>query len=124
MSKKRVLLVDDDVASLVLGQEVLGRAGFQVMTAKSAEEALRVVAEGELDVVLMDVTLPGMNGLTAIERIKVSPQGDGLVVLCLTADPGRYAYSAIEHGADGCLSKPYNIHRIADEVLAFCKKAP
>lgn len=122
MNKKRVLLVDDDTASLVLGKEVLGRAGFDVSTAQSAEEALSVVAGGELDVVLMDVSLPGMDGLTAIEHIKDGPHADGLVVLCLTADPAKHALSALECGADGCLGKPYNIHKIADDVLAFCKK--
>jgi CheY-like chemotaxis protein len=69
-AKRRILIVDDDPLLLTFLTEVISHAGYQTVTASSAEEALQVVAAGEPDLALLDITMPGMSGLELAARLK------------------------------------------------------
>ena len=68
--KPAVLVVEDDDIQRELLKETLEDSGFNVLTAKSAEKGLQVLAKNQIDVVVSDVRLPGMDGLSFLERIK------------------------------------------------------
>jgi len=70
MSEKKILVVDDEKAILNLLKQAFLRAGFVVVPAESAEEALNVLEQEELYVMFLDLNLPGMNGIELCRRIK------------------------------------------------------
>jgi two-component system, OmpR family, response regulator MprA len=109
----RVLVVDDDPAVLDSLALVLGLDGFDVETASDGREAIRTLEATRPDVVLLDVLMPGLDGLEVCRRIRGS--GDRTPVLMLTArDAVRERVAGLEAGADDYLAKPF----ARDELIA------
>jgi two-component system, cell cycle response regulator DivK len=113
-----VLLVDDYADSREMYAEFLEISGFRVIQARDAEEALVQAAERLPDVVLMDFSLPGVDGGEATRRLKASPRTAAIPVVILSGLPSEYAERA---GADAFISKPCapetlvaEIHRLVD----------
>lgn len=103
-AKRRILIVDDDPLLLTFLTEVIGHAGYETVTALSGEEALSVVAAGEPDLALLDITMPGMSGLALAARLKAET---GVPFMFLSAvDDAESAREAAAHGAVGYLVKP------------------
>jgi len=105
----KVLIVDDNRANLKLARVVLSLEGFDVRTALSAEEALTVLESFTPDVILMDVQLPGIDGLRLTKQLKADPNRQHITVLAVTA----YAMKgdmekALAAGCDGYISKPFD----------------
>ena len=107
MAKKGSILVcdDEEIMRDVL-DTILSSAGYKVDLARKGEEALELYSQKSYDVVLMDVSMPGMGGLTALEElIKTDPEA---VVLMITAYATfDTAISAWEKGANGVIRKPF-----------------
>lgn len=122
MTPVRVLLVDDnpgylEVASRLLAADpavrVLGEAG-------TAEEALLMLSRARPDVVLMDLSLPGMSGLEATRRIKARPDAPKVVIVTLHDDP-EYRAAALGAGADEFVAKSElrtNLRRVIQNATA------
>src|SRR5215213_1880439 len=118
MAKKGSILVcdDEEIMRDVL-DTILSTAGYKVDLARTGEEALEVYSQKSFDVVLMDVSMPGMGGLTALEELmKLDPEA---VVLMITAFATfDTAISAWEKGATGVIRKPFQ----NEQILAFVAK--
>src|SRR5215211_3202881 len=112
MAKKGTILVcdDEEIMRDVL-ETILSGAGYKVELARTGEEALEAYSQKSYDVVLMDVSMPGMGGLTALEElIKADPEA---VVLMITAFATfDTAISAWEKGATGVIRKPFQNEQI------------
>ncbi|MEP6704035.1 MAG: sigma-54 dependent transcriptional regulator [Acidobacteriota bacterium] len=118
MAKKgSVLVCDDEEIMRDVLDTILSSAGYKVDLARTGEEALEVYSQRSYDVVLMDVSMPGMGGLTALEElIKTDPEA---VVLMITAFATfDTAISAWEKGANGVIRKPFQ----NDQILGFVAK--
>lgn len=98
-----VLLVDDYADAREMYAEFLEISGYRVIQAADGEEALAKVAESPPDVVLMDLSLPGVDGREATRRLKASPATSSIPVVILSGMPSEYARST---GADAVLTKP------------------
>jgi two-component system, cell cycle response regulator DivK len=98
-----VLVVDDEPDARELTAEYLALCGFRVIQAADGEEALRVVTLERPDVILMDLSLPGIDGVEATKRLKADPATSSIPVLIMTGMPEEVADRA---GADGYLQKP------------------
>lgn len=114
-----VLVVDDNPTNLKLACDVLEFDGYYVLRATNAEEAEEVLRTSQVDVVLMDLELPGMDGLTLTRKLKADPQMRHLVIIALTAfamkgDDQR----ARAAGCDGYLTKPIDTRTFASQVRA------
>ena len=112
MAKKgSVLICDDEEIMRDVLETLLSAAGYKVELAKTGEEALEIYPQKPFDVVLMDVSMPGMGGLTALEElIKMDPEA---VVLIVTAYATfDTAISAWEKGAFGVVRKPFQNEQI------------
>ena len=123
MAEGKVLIVEDNPVNSELAQDLLEVRGFEVLTALSAEDALGLAASAKPDIVLMDIGLPGMDGLEATRRLKQDPATSAIPVVCLTAhamegDKER----ALEIGAVGYITKPINTREFADQVLGYLKQ--
>lgn len=115
MAKKgSVLICDDEEIMREVLETILSGAGYRVELAKTGEEALESYSQRAFDIVLMDVSMPGMGGLTALEElIKLDPEA---VVLMITAYATfDTAISAWEKGAHGVIRKPFQ----NEQILAF-----
>ncbi len=103
----RVLVVDDIVANVKLLEARLSAEYFDVLTAYSGAEALELLAIERLDVVLLDVMMPGMDGFEVCRRIKSSPKTMHVPVVMVTAlDQTADKVQGLEAGADDFLAKP------------------
>jgi two-component system, cell cycle response regulator DivK len=102
-----ILIVDDNTVNLKLMRVLLTGEGYTVRTATDAEEALAVLAQFQPRLILMDIQLPGMDGLALTRRLKAEPVTRDTVIIGLTA----YAMKGDEErvlaaGCDGYVSKP------------------
>jgi CheY-like chemotaxis protein len=108
-----VLIVDDNPQNLKLARIVLAGAGFEVRTATNAEEVLRLLEDFHPSAILMDIQLPGMDGLQLTRLLKADPKRRDIRILALTA----YAMKgddekAFDAGCDGYLTKPIDIDHL------------
>jgi CheY-like chemotaxis protein len=107
MSAERILIVDDNPANLKLARVLLTSEGYEVRSAMDADEALAVLQEFQPRLILMDIQLPGMDGLELTRRLKADPKTHDITILAMTA----YAMKgdderALQAGCDGYVSKP------------------
>jgi CheY-like chemotaxis protein len=107
MPGKSILVVDDNPQNLKLARVLLLTEGYEVHTGADAEEALRVLESFTPCLILMDLQLPGMDGLELTRRLKSDPARQGIVIIALTA----YAMKgdrekALAAGCDAYVSKP------------------
>jgi signal transduction histidine kinase len=109
LTKERVLVVDDSPQNRLVATGHLESAGYEVLTASSGEEALERLAVDTVDLVILDVLMPGLGGFATCKRIRASPPTADLPVLFLTALGDREATGpAIEAGGDDLLPKPFH----------------
>jgi len=106
----RILVVDDDLSIRETFERHLGRAGHQVLSAASAEEALNAFADFDPTLVITDVRMPGMDGLELLRRIREA--GDAEVVVITAYEGMRSAVTAMREGAYDYLTKPLDLDRI------------
>jgi len=107
MAGETILIVDDNPTNLKLARLLLTGEGYVVQTANDAEEALEVLERFTPRLILMDIQLPGMNGLELTRLLKAQPERREIVILALSA----YAMKgdeekALAAGCDGYITKP------------------
>jgi CheY-like chemotaxis protein len=124
MAGEAILIVDDNPVNLKLVKVLLSAHGYEVRSAGDAEEALAVLREFTPRLILMDVQLPGMDGLELTRRLKADPAMRGVVILALTA----YAMKGDEQkvlaaGCDGYVAKPIDTRKFPQLVAEYLAKA-
>ncbi|HAK58980.1 MAG TPA: two-component system response regulator [Nitrospiraceae bacterium] len=118
MTNERVLIVDDEESVRWVLKKSLEKEGFGIALAKDAAEALERIASGDIAVALMDIRMPGMSGLEALEAIR--NQGRDITVIIMTAQATmQNAIAAMRHGAFEYITKPFDL----DEVTILVRKA-
>jgi len=118
--KPTVLVVEDDDIQRELLKETLEDSGFNVLTAKSAEKGLQVLAKNQIDVVVSDVRLPGMDGLSFLERIKEEfPETEVIVITAFSSVSD--AVQAIKRGAFHYVTKPFDPEVLINLIDKACQ---
>ena len=118
LSKPRILCVDDEPAILETYEILLVPNGYEVIKGQNGQEALEKLKEERIDLVLMDVKMPKLDGLEACRRIKENERTRNIPVVLITALSAKGdRIKGIEAGAEDFLSKPFD----AAEVLARVK---
>ncbi len=120
-----ILAVDDDEPVLRSVKRVLENAGFTVRTASSGQEALDLIARERPDLVVLDVIMPGMDGIEVCRRIRADPFVARLPILFLTAKsrPNDVA-QGLDAGGDDFLTKPFEVVELPARVRALLRRAP
>ena len=114
-----ILVVDDNATNLRLATTLLELDGHAVLGASDAEGALRTLAEVRPDLILMDIGLPGMDGLALTRRIKADPRLRTVPVVALTAFAMKGDdLRASAAGCDGYIAKPIDTRRFVMQVAA------
>lgn len=117
MAGESILIVDDNAQNLKLARLTLSLAGYDVRTAGDAEDALRVLASFTPRLILMDLQLPGMDGLRLTRQLKSDPERRRIRIVALTA----YAMKgdeekALAAGCDGYITKPIDTESFSHVV--------
>ncbi len=112
-----ILLVDDENMILEVGQELLKRLGYRVITAKNGEEAIEVVKRmrSEIDLVVLDMIMPDMNGGETFDRLREIRPGLP-VILCSGYAIDGQAQQIIHRGCNGFIQKPFNISEFSQKI--------
>ena len=119
-----ILVVEDSEANQLLASSVLEREGFRVEIAGNAQEALEKLSIALPDLILMDVQMPGIDGLTFTRRLKANQKTAAIPIVALTAlamlgDRER----TLDAGCAGYIPKPINTRTFATEVRHFLSHA-
>jgi CheY-like chemotaxis protein len=123
MGSKLVLIVEDNDKNLELVRDILEFRGFQTLTASNGHQAVELARIHQPDLVLMDIQLPGIDGVTALTQLRGEASTGAIPVVAITAfamseDRGRL----LAAGFDGYLAKPIDVRTLHDTVLAYCRK--
>jgi CheY-like chemotaxis protein len=114
---KTVLLVEDNEDNRIVYSTILRHFGYEVSEALNGEEGIAKARAERPDLILMDISIPGMDGIRATETLKRDPKTERIPVLIITAHPyGSVGKRATEAGCDGYLTKPCDPRRILQEV--------
>ena len=104
----KILAVDDAKDTLMLLDFDLAEEGYQVFTAESGEIAFEVLEEQAIDLILLDMYMPGISGLAMLQKLKSLPAFMSIPVIMLSAsDDEDQIVAALEFGADDYVTKPY-----------------
>jgi CheY-like chemotaxis protein len=116
----KILIIEDNKLHLELATDLLEANGFVVSSAHTAEEGLRMARQMAPDLVLMDLGLPGMDGLCATKELKANPATRHLIVIGITAHAMKGDQEiALRAGCDGYLTKPIDTRRFVESIQAF-----
>lgn len=116
-----ILTVDDDPRILRLEQHILEREGYSVLPARSGQEAVDLVVEKRPALVLLDVTMPGMDGFSACQRIRELSQVPIIVVTGKGSEGDKV--KGLELGADDYMTKPFSPKELVARVKAVLRRA-
>ena len=123
MAGERVLVVEDNDKNMKLFRDLLQAIGYATLEANTGEDAIELAAAEQPALVLMDVQLPGIDGVEALARLRADERTAAIPVLALTAqamsgDRERF----LEAGFDGYLSKPIDVPQFLSTVKEHCDR--
>ena len=114
---KTILIVEDNEKNMKLARDVLQSRGYATVEAVTGEDGVRLAKEKRPDLVLMDIQLPGINGIVALAQLRADPATARIPVIAFTASVTLTDRSQInEAGFDGFLSKPINLKEFLETV--------
>ncbi|MFC2041101.1 response regulator [Chloroflexota bacterium] len=117
---KTILIVEDDTKNMTLFRDLLQVSGYSTILASGGKEGIELAKAKKPDLILMDIQMPGMDGLEATRILKADATTSGIPVIALTA----YAMKGdkermLEAGCDGYLAKPINTDEFLKEVTEY-----
>ena len=123
MAGERVLVVEDNEKNMKLFRDVLQATGYSTLEATTGEDAVELALSREPALVLMDIRLPGIDGMEALTRLRRDERTRSIPVLAVTAqamsgDRERF----LEVGFDGYLSKPIDVDELIQAVREHCDR--
>ncbi len=123
LAKEKILVVDDEEDILELLRYNLAREGYQVVCAASGEKALKKIKSAPLDLIVLDLMLPGIDGLEVTKKLKNDPENRNIPIIMLTAK-GEEAdiVTGLELGADDYVTKPFSPRILIARIRAVIRR--
>jgi CheY-like chemotaxis protein len=122
---KRILYVEDNDDNVYVVKARLGRAGFTVSVAGDGEQGLSMAATDKPDLILMDLSLPGVDGWEATRRLKAAPDTKDIPVIALSAHAmAGDREKALDAGCDDYDTKPIDFARLRGKIEALLSREP
>lgn len=120
---KRILVVDDDMVCMKTVQRYLSEEKYDVLGAMSGIQAVHIVEETNIDLLLLDIEMPGLNGFATLEQIRELPNGKQLPVIFFTGRTDRDTLKrSVAMGTDSYITKPIEKHILLERVKEICTK--
>ena len=117
MANELVLIIEDNEKNRKLCRDVLNVKGYRTIESETAEEGLRLVREKKPNLVLMDIQLPGIDGITALKQLRADPVMPHVPVIAITASAMTHnRASMLAEGFDGYQTKPITLKEFLGEV--------
>lgn len=115
--KKKVLVVEDNLLSKTLVKDILTMKGYDVVVADRGSEAIKLASTERPDLILMDINMPGMDGITAARLIKGNEASKDIPVLALTASAMKGDdVEIMKQGFDGYIAKPIDAKALLEMI--------
>jgi len=123
MPNEMILIVEDNDKNMKLARDVLNYAGFRIIEATDGETGVRLATDHRPALILMDIQLPGIDGITALERIRSDERTAAIPAVALTAsvmtgDRERF----VQAGFDGFIAKPIDVPTFATQVREYLER--
>ena len=123
MPNEMILIVEDNDKNMKLARDVLNYAGFRIIEATDGETGVRLATDHRPALILMDIQLPGIDGITALERIRSDERTAAIPAVALTAsvmtgDRERF----VQAGFDGFIAKPIDVPTFATQVRGYLER--
>ena len=112
-----VLVIEDNPSHLKLAHHVLSAAGYQVNDAEAADQAIAAIKADKPQIILLDLELPGMNGLALVRKLKADPETADIQIVAVTSYPERFPRTELL--AAGCVAyipKPINTRTLPNQL--------
>jgi two-component system, OmpR family, alkaline phosphatase synthesis response regulator PhoP len=122
MASKKVLVVDDDTKIVELVKLYLNRDGYTVLTAYDGNEALRLARDSHPDLIVLDIMLPGMDGLEVCRMLRTESSVPIILLTAKTTEQDRIV--GLDLGADDYVTKPFSPKELAARVRAVFRRMP
>ncbi|MBC7871716.1 MAG: response regulator [Chitinophagaceae bacterium] len=118
----RILYIEDDANNRMLVRRILMAYGFQVDEADNASKGIEMAQSNPPDLILMDMSMPGMDGLTATAHIRTLPDIHNIPIIALTANVMEGdKEKTLNAGCDGYIGKPIDVDTFADEITQYLR---
>lgn len=119
---KKILIIEDNEKNIYLMNFILTKKGYQVITAKTGEEGVEAAVKEKPDLIIMDIQLPGIDGLEATKKIRGSDADGSIPIVAVTS----YALSGdkekiLKAGCNGYIEKPINPETFIEQIENFIK---
>jgi two-component system, cell cycle response regulator DivK len=117
MGGELILIIEDNEKNRKLVRDVLQVKGYRTIETETAEEGLKLASEQPLALILMDIQLPGMDGITALKQLKAEAKTKNIPVIAVTASAMTYnRQTMLAEGFDGYQSKPISVKDFLGEL--------
>ena len=117
MAGELILIIEDNEKNRKLVRDVLNVKGYETIESETAEEGLKLASEQPLALILMDIQLPGMDGITALKQLKAEAKTKSIPVIAVTASAMTYnRQTMLAEGFDGYQSKPISVKDFLGEI--------
>jgi two-component system, cell cycle response regulator DivK len=117
MADELILIIEDNEKNRKLVRDVLQVKGHKTIESETAEEGLKLAIEKSPELILMDIQLPGMDGITALKQLRADPKTKSIPVIAITASAMTYnRVTMLAEGFDGYQTKPISVKDFLEEV--------
>jgi len=117
MANELILIIEDNEKNRKLARDVLGVKGYRTIESETAEEGLKLVAEQSPALILMDIQLPGMDGITAMKQLKADATTKSIPIIAVTASAMTHNRTTmLAEGFDGYQTKPITLKDFLGEI--------
>lgn len=114
---KNIIIIDDNLDNIKLASLVLKKEGYNVLSALCVKDGLKTMREHRVSLILLDIMMPGIDGITGIKLIKEERDLRNIPIIMLTAISTKdYVLKALNAGANDYLAKPYNLQRLVEKT--------
>jgi two-component system, cell cycle response regulator DivK len=117
MANELILIIEDNEKNRKLVRDVLQVKGYKTIESETAEEGIELAIEKSPSLILMDIQLPGMDGITALKQLRTEPKTKSTPVIAITASAMTYnRVTMLAEGFDGYQTKPISVNDFLEEV--------
>ena len=117
MANELILIIEDNEKNRKLIRDLLQVKGYQTIDTETAENGLKLAEEKTPALILMDIQLPGMDGITAMKQLKAAPKTKSIPIVAITASAMTYnRQTMLAEGFDGYQTKPFNLTEFLADV--------
>ena len=124
MAGELILIIEDHEKNRKLVRDVLEVKGYNTLESETAEDGIKLAIEKSPDLILMDIQLPGIDGITALKRLKIDPKTQNIPVIAISASAMTYnRVTMLAEGFDGYQTKPISVKDFLEEVTRVLQPA-